>query len=102
MEGGAARSATEALAATPFPSNAAGPGRLPAAVLPSTHPTPAPASVETPASQLALASPPLSRLSSSPAPSSRGPIVLVVVLSVVFAIAFVAASWLAISRMRHG
>jgi len=33
---------------------------------------------------------------------SRGPIVLVVVLSVLFAIAFVAASWLTISRIRHG
>jgi hypothetical protein len=47
-------------------------------------------------------SPPLSVLSSPPPAASKWPIVLVVVLSVVFALAFVAASWLAISRMRHG
>jgi serine/threonine protein kinase len=104
MEGGSARSATEALAATPFPSNAA----LPAALQATPAPQPAPASLPTPpptetsSPRFALVSPPLTVLSSAPPPASRAPIVVVVVLSVVFAIAFVAASWLAISRMRHG
>jgi hypothetical protein len=94
MEGGAARSATEALAATPFPSNAVSPAALP--------PTGEPALTDTASAPFALVSPPLSVLSSTPPPSPRGPVVLVVVLSVVFALAFVAASWLAIARMRHG
>jgi serine/threonine protein kinase len=94
MEGGAARSATEALAATPFPSNAP-----PSVVFQAT---PVPPRSETSSPPLALVSPPLSVLSSPPPAASKWPIVLVVVLSVVFALAFVAASWLAISRMRHG
>ncbi|MGO9834423.1 MAG: serine/threonine protein kinase [Polyangiaceae bacterium] len=103
MEGGSARSATEALAATPFPSNAAAPRALsgtpssPTAALP---PTPPPTEASSPG--FALVSPPLTVLSSAPPPASRAPIVVVVVLSIVFALAFVAASWLAISRMRHG
>jgi serine/threonine protein kinase len=103
MEGGAARSATEALAATPFPSNAA----YAAVVLPTTpqptpQPTPPPPSTGAPSPKIALVSPPLSAISSAPPSVSRAPIVVVLVLSVVFALALVVASWLAISRLRHG
>ncbi len=111
MEGGAARSATEALAATPFPSNAA----HPAVVLapspqrtsqptpqPTSQPTPPPSSTGAPSPKIALVSPPLRAISSAPPSASRAPIVVVLVLSVVFALALVVASWLAISRLRHG
>jgi hypothetical protein len=97
MEGGAARSATEALAATPFPSNAASP-----AAVPPTPPPPSSRPTEAPSREIALVSPPLNVLSTAAPPASRAPIVVVVVLSVVFALAFVAASWLALSRLRHG
>jgi len=90
----AARSGTEALAATPFPSNAPPPAALPM--------TPRPPPAETSVPMPRVASPPAGPWSSAPPPAARGPIVLVVALSVFFAIAFVAASWLAISRMRHG
>jgi serine/threonine protein kinase len=97
MEGGAARSATEALAATPFPSNAASP-----AAVPPTPPPPSSRPSEASSREIALVSPPLNVLSTAAPPASRAPIVVVVVLSVVFALAFVAASWLALSRLRHG
>jgi len=102
MEGGAARSATEALAATPFPSNAPPPVAFQqASTLPLASPKPPPVQTPPPA----LASAPVEALSSPRPPASRAsraPMVVVVLLSVFFAIVFVAASWLAISRIRHG
>jgi serine/threonine protein kinase len=106
MPHGAGRSATEALAATPFPGKAAPGARPSAPVVPTPLPTSASEKGAISSSQggapaLAMVSPPLSVRSTPPPRASRAPIVLIILLCLLVVAGLGGTGWFFFYRRHH-